>query len=82
MLTRRWRNHERKAEQFVAWYEGKGWKVGKALMKDWRAAVITWEGKMVDDDFLPKPKASHKPGELIEGIHYQVLPSGERVDML
>ncbi len=82
MLTRRWRNHERKAEQFVAWYEGKGWKVGKALMKDWKSAVITWEGKMNDDDFLPKPKTSHKPGELIEGIHYQVLPSGERVDML
>jgi hypothetical protein len=82
MLSRRWRNHERKAEQFVAWYEGKGWKVGKALMKDWKSAVITWEGKMNDDDFLPKPKASHKPGELIEGVHYQVLPSGERVDML
>jgi len=82
MLSRRWRNHERKAEQFVAWYEGKGWKVGKALMKDWRAAVITWEGKMNDNDFLPKPKTSSKPGELIEGVHYQVLPSGERVDML
>jgi hypothetical protein len=81
MLARRWRNHERKAEQFVAWYEGKGWKVGKALMKDWRSAVITWEGKMADDDFLPKPKTSPKPGELIEGVHYQVLPSGERVDI-
>jgi hypothetical protein len=82
MLARRWRNNERKAEQFVAWYEGKGWKVGKALMKDWRSAVITWEGKMNDDDFLPKPKTSPKPGELVEGVHYQVLPSGERVDML
>jgi hypothetical protein len=81
MLSRRWRNHERKAEQFVAWYEGKGWKVGKALMKDWKSAVITWESKMNDDDFLTKPKTM-KPGELIEGVHYQVLPSGERVDML
>jgi len=52
------------------------------LMKDWKSAVITWEGKMADDDFLPKPKTSPKPGELIEGVHYQVLPSGERVDML
>jgi hypothetical protein len=51
-------------------------------MKDWKSAVITWEGKMSDDDFLPKPKMNHKPGELIEGVHYQVLPSGERVDML
>lgn len=30
-------------EAFFAFYESKGWKVGKAPMKDWKAAVITWE---------------------------------------
>lgn len=30
-------------EAFVAFYDSKGWKVGSAPMKDWRAAVITWE---------------------------------------
>ena len=30
------------AESFVAFYESKGWMIGKNLMKDWRAAVVTW----------------------------------------
>jgi len=30
-------------EQFVAFYESKGWMIGKNKMKDWKAAVITWE---------------------------------------
>lgn len=30
------------AESFVAFYASKGWKVGSQLMKDWRAAVVTW----------------------------------------
>lgn len=30
-------------EAFVAFYRSKGWKVGSNPMKDWRAAVITWE---------------------------------------
>ena len=29
-------------EQFCAHYDSNGWKVGKAPMKDWRAAVVTW----------------------------------------
>lgn len=31
------------AEAFVAFYTSKGWKVGSAPMKDWKAAVVTWE---------------------------------------
>jgi len=31
------------AEQFFAHYESNGWKVGKNPMKNWKAAVITWE---------------------------------------
>lgn len=30
-------------ERFVSWYEANGWKVGKNPMKDWKAAVRTWE---------------------------------------
>ncbi len=30
-------------EAFVDFYMGKGWLVGKSPMKDWRAAVRTWE---------------------------------------
>ena len=31
------------ADRFVDFYESKGWMVGKNKMKDWRAAVRTWE---------------------------------------
>ena len=31
------------AERFVDFYTAKGWKVGKNPMKDWKAAVRTWE---------------------------------------
>lgn len=30
-------------EQFLNFYESKGWVVGKSPMEDWRAAVRTWE---------------------------------------
>ena len=31
------------AERFVSYYDSNGWKVGKNPMKDWKAAVRTWE---------------------------------------
>jgi hypothetical protein len=31
------------AEAFIDFYESKGWMVGKNKMKDWKAAVRTWE---------------------------------------
>lgn len=31
------------AEKFVAFYQSKNWMVGKNKMKDWRAAIVTWE---------------------------------------
>lgn len=30
---------------FVDHYEAKGWKIGKSPMKDWKAAVRTWESR-------------------------------------
>ena len=31
------------AERFCSFYQSNGWKVGKNPMKDWKAAVRTWE---------------------------------------
>ena len=31
------------AERFVDYYTSNGWMVGKNKMKDWKAAVRTWE---------------------------------------
>ena len=35
-------------QAFVDWYTSNGWKVGKNPMKDWKAAVRTWERKEVN----------------------------------
>ncbi len=37
------------AQQFVDFYESKGWKVGAVKMKDWRAAVRTWEKRHAEE---------------------------------
>lgn len=45
------------AQAFVDFYESKGWKVGSTAMKDWRAAVRTWEGR----DRHSSPNPSSRP---------------------
>ncbi|MDR2004157.1 MAG: DUF6291 domain-containing protein [Prevotella sp.] len=33
------------AQLFIDYYTARGWMIGKTKMKDWQAAVRTWEGK-------------------------------------
>ena len=35
-------------QRFIDYHTANGWKVGKNSMKDWKAAVRTWEGKQRD----------------------------------
>lgn len=37
------------SEKFVDFYASKGWKVGKAVMKDWQAAVRNWKRRKQTD---------------------------------
>ncbi len=49
------------AEQFYNFYESKGWLVGKSPMKDWKAAVRTWEQRRSETTrttFSPRQKKS------------------------
>lgn len=39
------RNNGISASEFIDFYSSKGWMVGKNKMKDWRAAVRTWENR-------------------------------------
>lgn len=32
------------ASKFMDYHDSKGWVVGRAPMKDWKAAVRTWKG--------------------------------------
>ena len=48
------------AEKWFNYYSANGWKVGKNPMKDWKAAVRTWErseqgGRSKRTDFEPYP---------------------------
>ena len=44
-------------EQFVDFYAAKGWKVGNQPMKDWRAAVRTWEKREERNPQKPRRKS-------------------------
>jgi hypothetical protein len=44
------RGNQVNAQKWIDHYESKGWKIGKNPMKDWKAAVRTWE----PDGFKPK----------------------------
>lgn len=53
-------------EQFVSFYESKGWKVGSQSMKDWRAACVTWEARWRQNhsDHIQAPvKRNARPAE-------------------
>lgn len=49
------------AQQFVDFYASKGWKVGQSTMKDWKAAVRTWERREKKDK--PQKKTASEMGE-------------------
>ena len=53
------------AEYFCDYYAAKGWKIGKADMTDWRAAVRMWERKEksspVRADEQRSPQSTHSP---------------------
>lgn len=49
------KNYSVSADRFIAFYESKGWMVGKNKMKDWKAAVRGWA---IRD--APEPKKESK----------------------
>lgn len=48
-------------EAFCDFYESKGWKVGNQPMKDWQAAVRTWEKSRGTSRPTPKTAAAPSP---------------------
>jgi hypothetical protein len=52
------------AQRFVDFYASKGWMVGKAKMKDWKAAVRNWE-----KEDKAKPKETHINPFMREDVH-------------
>lgn len=52
------RNNTVNPQRFVDFYMSKGWRVGNQPMKDWKAAVRTWEQR---DTQNAKPKIANEP---------------------
>ena len=52
---------ELSAAEFIAFYESKGWVVGRSPMKDWRAAVRTWKIKYERERPQKALKAERSP---------------------
>ena len=48
------RNNAVDPQKFIDHYTANGWKVGKNKMKDWKAAVRTWERNNYDKPFVSK----------------------------
>lgn len=58
------------AQAFVDFYSSKGWMVGKNKMKDWKAAVRTWERSngISKSNAQPQPKRSSQLDDLLNKI--------------
>lgn len=58
------RNNKVDPEQFFNFYESKGWIIGKSPMKDWRAAVRTWEQR--EKEVAPRKRESKRKESVLE----------------
>ena len=54
-------------EQFIAYYEANGWKVGRNPMKNWQACIRTWEGNGYNKA-PPKPEPFDAGKYLLEKL--------------
>lgn len=55
------------AQRFIDYYTANGWKVGKNKMKDWKAAVRTWEKNNFTSD---NKRYNNETTETINGKEY------------
>ena len=60
------------AEQFVNFYESKGWMVGRNKMKNWRAAIATWQKREKERYGNFQQKSENRRGSL------EVTATGEK----
>ena len=55
------RNNNVNPQKFIDYYESNGWKVGKNSMKDWKAAIRTWEKRT--------PNVSPRTKTALKGVY-------------
>jgi len=57
------RNNGINAEQFVAYYEARGWKTKSGPIKNWKACVVTWESRENSTGYNPSPQIMEWPAD-------------------
>lgn len=62
------RNNKVDAERFVDFYASNGWRVGKNPMKDWKAAVRTWEKREDNSPMTAAQRADQERHEVLRAI--------------
>ena len=61
-------------QAFIDFYTSKGWKIGKETMKDWQAAVRTWERRETKQVAKnPNGKGDFKPNRTIDSSKLEQL---------
>ena len=58
------RNNGIDAEAFIAFYESKGWLIGKVPMKSWKSAIITWEKSRKQTQVVSQVKKYSDVGDM------------------
>ena len=77
MTERGWVNPDSESARFVDYYEVNGWRVGRNSMKDWQAAVRTWEARAPE-----RVRTPQKPKEPVLGVDYLLdEKTGKRIPM-
>lgn len=66
------RNNKVDPNKFINHYQAKGWLIGKNKMKDWKAAVRTWE--------QTEDRPVHKPGKTPARIRVMALRAAKISD--
>lgn len=66
-------------EQFFNFYESKGWTIGKSPMKDWRAAVRTWEKR--EKEVAPRKRSPLTRSESVLEHNLKVMDQMFGTDM-
>ena len=78
------RNNNVDPQHFVDYYESNGWKVGKNSMKDWKAAVRTWERNGYNQSAKSKSNkidAMNVVKELMEEYEQSATDSKSAIDV-
>jgi len=70
------RNNLVDSDKFFNYYESNGWKVGRNLMKNWKAAIHTWEKSSYDKKPVVRDFETERKLAMIKKFHEEDIANG------